>query len=284
LREKKKKSFLQFLSFFHRCRRCIICVRSADTKNAIETDCMNQNIIKLSVVAIVLTFSVALFGGASLYARCAPVSHVVIDADTAVELALDRENRVIVNRVYHAADATAQTMLSLAGKPLPQAVAEIVRAAHQTGGFDPDAAVGIFVCAHGPTLPQSRTMTDALTAQVQDVLQELGVSCSVCGMACSGEFLAAGHNKDVSPARLCMISALDYGYNDPPEMLYKRMLKYDGRQLKRKYAAALEKSANQTDSQTFLLETTPKNIKISSIGGRECVKENRQGSPSRLKS
>ena len=199
---------------------------------------MNKTLFRMSAIVCALTFFVAIFGGVHLYASFSPVSHVVIDTDKSVELTLNRYDRVIVSRLYHEEGADTLTQLKLDGLPLLQAVDAIMDAAFLTDSFDPDAGVGVFVCVHGPNEAVSQTTAESLTGTVNEHLRMLGVRCRACGMACPDQFLAVGHNKDVSPGRLCMISVLEREYADPESAVYERMLKYNSRQLMRKYSDA----------------------------------------------
>jgi len=196
---------------------------------------MKQAVIRSAAIAAALTFAVALFGGTYLYARFTPVAHIVLDTDTAVELTLNRFGTVIVDRIYHKGKANELTMLSLSEKPLPQAVDDIIDAAYHTGSFDTDASLGIFVCVHAADQGHAAVLSNTMTNLVNERLRSLGVPCRADSTVCSDALLAAGHNKDVSPALLCMINALEREYNDPVDAVYKRMLKYTPRQIKAKY-------------------------------------------------
>ena len=200
---------------------------------------MKKFVIRTISAVSAMTFFIALFGGIYLYARFTPVAHAVIDTDTAVELSLNRFGRVIVNRVYHKGKKNALTMLALSDLPMEQAVTDIVDTAYDVGTFDKTASMGIFVCVHAPSETQSAVLTREVAAVVDKRLRELKVPCRVHGMSCPAAFLAAGHNKDVSPASLCMISVLERTHNDPIDAVYERMLKYTPRQLKARYAKTM---------------------------------------------
>ena len=200
---------------------------------------MKKNVLKFAAIVSVMTFAVAIFGGTYLYARFTPAAHIVIDTDAAMELTLNRFGQVIVNRVYHSGEPNDLSRLSLAGLPLPQAVNRVVETAHLSDSFDENAPLGIFVCVHAATDARAAAMTREVSAMVAARLRALEVPCSVHGMACPDAFLAAGHNKDVSPGRLCMISALERTNNDPIEAVYERMLRYTPRQIKARYAETM---------------------------------------------
>ncbi len=191
---------------------------------------------KIVVVAVSLTFFLAVFGSVCVYAAFAPVCHVVIDTDHAVELSLNRFHRVIVNRNYRDGGMPASAPTRLDGMTVSEAAEVIVRAACQAGQLDEDAKIGVFVTVEGQNELAAEALTGALTHRIDAALRTMGVQCRSAGMVCPPEFLAAGHNKDISPGRLCMISQLKHTYTDPTNAVYKRMVKYSSRWLMSAYA------------------------------------------------
>lgn len=214
---------------------------NADNILAIENS-MNYLLKKLATFLCATTFFTFIFGSFYLYAKFTPVTYVIVDTDSSVELALNRFGNVIVHRVYHKTDGKALAFLKFDGMPVSTAVSNIVTVANSNNAFDKNASIGVFISVAAGNKKYAEIIADRLSIYVNNTLSTYGTSCRCYATVCPDMFLAVGHVKDISPGRLCMISLSDTTSNDPPYAVYERLLSLSSRRLMSRVADELEKA------------------------------------------